>query len=414
MFKPTELFIAFRYSRSKRKSSFTRFIRKVSMLGITLGVMSLIVVTSVMNGFEDQLKTRILGLVPQVTLQAANGATLADWERQLASFELPVAVEAHAPYVAAEGLIQGPQKLQPVLLQGVFPSLEPAQSLLHEAMLQGRLTDLRPGEYGLIVGRTLASQLNVWVGDSVRIIAAEGQRYTILGAMPAQRNFRVVGLFSAGSEIDDQVVFLHAQDAQRLFRYETGHVSGIRLYLDDAFNAPQVVSELTNSQRFQRLDAPLTATGWEARYGRLFAAVKMEKTMMVVMLALVVAVAAFNAISALVLLVQDKKGDIAVLQTLGMTPQRIYQTLVWQGVYTGGVGAFSGVLLGVAITLALNPLLRLIGVSVFGQGERLPFVFMPTQIAAIFVLAIVLTLIATLYPAARAARINPAEILRHE
>lgn len=413
MFQPAELFIALRYSRSKRKKGFAAFIRRVSTLGITLGVMALVVVSSVMNGFENELKTRILGLVPHVTVGHESERKLNDWQGLVNSLELPRQVEAYSPFVSADGLVQGTQKMQPVRLQGVFPEYEPAQSILRSSLVQGRLSQLEAGQYGIILGRSLASQMNVWLGDSVRVMAAEGQRYTLLGAMPAQRTFTVVGLFAAGSEVDEQIVFIHGTDAQRLFRYSADEVSAVRLYLDDAFHAQQTVTQLNRSINSNQL-GPFEAQGWEERYGRLFAAVKMEKTMMMVMLALVVAVAAFNAVSALVMLVQDKRGDIAVLQTLGMTPKRIYRTLLLQGLYTGGVGASVGLILGLLITVSLNPIFAIVGMSIFGQGEALPYDFQFSQIAMVFVLAIILTLLATLYPAARAAHIRPAEILRHE
>ncbi|RTE86940.1 MULTISPECIES: lipoprotein-releasing ABC transporter permease subunit [Gammaproteobacteria] len=413
MFQPAELFIALRYSRSKRKKGFAAFIRRVSTFGITLGVMALIVVSSVMNGFEHELKARILGLVPHVTISQADTGRLENWQSTAQAVEFPAQVQAWSPFLSADGLVQGTQNMQPVRLQGVFPDLEPPQSILQSSMVQGRLTNLEPGEYGIVLGRSLANQLNVWIGDSVRVMAAEGQRYTLLGAIPAQRNFTVVGLFSAGSEVDQQIIFLHGEDARRLFRYEPEQVTAIRLYLKDAFAAPAVVEQL--NQAFAEAEmSGMSVQGWEKRYGRLFSAVKMEKTMMMVMLTLVVIVAAFNAISALVMLVQDKRGDIAVLQTLGMTPHRIYRTLMLQGVYTGGVGATVGLVLGLLITVSLNPILTAVGVSIFGQGEALPYDFQIVQILTIFGLAIVLTLLATIYPAFRAAQIRPAEILRHE
>ena len=409
MFQPAELFLALRYGRSKQRAGFAAFISRVSMLGIMLGVMALIVVTSVMNGFEQELKTRILGMVPHVTISSAEQRALEDWESVLDELRMPSQVLAAAPFVSVEGVLQGDGHLQPLLLQGVFPEYEPLSSPLSSVMVHGSLADLTAGSYGVIVGRPLANRMGLWPGSRVRLIAAEGQRVTPLGVMPAQRQFTVVGIFDAGSEVDQSMVLIHGQDAARLVRFPQGHVSGIRLYLQDAFQAGHVVHRLSpqlDEQQYRMSE-------WRVRYGNLFSAVQMEKTMMMVMLSLVVAVAAFNAVSALVMLVQDKRGDIAVLQTLGLTPKRIYTTLVYQGMYTGVMGATLGLLLGVIITVLLNPLLMLFEVSIFSYGEQLPYVFDAAQILLIFCFAIILCFFSTLYPAWRAAQVQPAETLRY-
>lgn len=414
MFQPIELFLALRYSRTRRRGGFAAFINRVSMLGILLGVMALIVVTSVMNGFEGELKKRILGVVPHVTLTSTERAPMAQWQQLDEDIAWPKQVVARTPYVSAEGVVQGGSSLKPVLLQGIYPALEPPQSVLQSMMVQGALTELAPGRYGVIMGRALARDLGLWLGESVRVMAAEGQRYTPLGTMPAQRKFTLVGLFEAESEVDKQLVFLHATDAARLFRYPAEHVTGIRLYLQDAFAAEQVAAQVARQIQALPSQPAIQLDAWHSRYGRLFSAVQMEKTMMMVMLALVVAVAAFNAVSALVMLVQDKRSDMAVLQTLGLSPKRIYLVLVCQGMYTGGVGAGLGLLLGLLLTLVLNPLLNALGVSVFDYGHQLPYAFDGQQIISVLVLALGLSLLATLYPAWRAAQVQPAETLRYE
>lgn len=414
MFQPTELFLALRYSRTRRRGGFAAFINRVSMLGILLGVMALIVVTSVMNGFEGELKKRILGVVPHVTLASADRTPVADWQQLDQSIRWPKQVVARTPYVSAEGVVQSQSSLKPVLLQGIYPALEPAQSVLQSMMVQGAITQLEPGDYGVIMGRALARDLGIWVGESVRLMAAEGQRYTPLGTMPAQRKFTLVGLFEAESEVDKQLVFLHATDAARLFRYPKEHVTGIRLYLQDAFAAERVAANVTSQLQALPGQSNIQTDAWHSRYGRLFSAVQMEKTMMMVMLALVVAVAAFNAVSALVMLVQDKRSDMAVLQTLGLTPKRIYLVLVFQGMYTGGVGAGLGLLFGLLLTVALNPLLTVFGVSVFDYGHKLPYAFDGQQIASVLLLALGFSLLSTLYPAWRAGQVEPAETLRYE
>lgn len=411
---PIPVFLALRYSRSRERSSFTRFISRFVMAGIMLGVMALIIVMSVMNGFERELKTRILGIVPQVTLIDAQQSSLADWQGTAAQMQWPQQVQHVSPFVQSEGLVQGEGQMQAVMLQGIYPEHEPANSVLAAHLLMGRLTDLRPGEYRIFIGRPLAMQLDAHVGDRIRVTAAAGQQHTPIGVMPAQRQFTVAGVFEVGADIDRQLILMHGQDAARLFRFPEGNVSGIRLWLDDAFQARDVANQLERQIQQLQLDDQLLVRDWQERFGQLFAAVRMEKGMMMIMLGLIVAVAAFNAVSALVMLIQDKRSDIAVLQTLGLARSRLYQTLVIQGMYSGVVGITLGAILGVLLTYGLNPILMGLGIDIFMQGQAMPFEVRWGQIVEIVLAALVLTMIATLYPAWRAARIQPAEILRYE
>ncbi|MFU8784108.1 lipoprotein-releasing ABC transporter permease subunit [Aliidiomarina sp.] len=414
---PISVFLALRYSRSRARSSFTRFISHFVMAGIMLGVTALIIVTSVMNGFENELKTRILGVVPQVTITPATTVAssriqpaMADWQQQKNAWQWPSSVQHVSPYVQSEGLVQGNTIMRAVMLQGIFPEHEPAQSVLAQSLSAGRLEHLRAGEYRVIIGRPLARQMDVHIGERVRITAAKGQQHTPFGVMPAQRQFTVAGIFEVGADIDSQLIVMHGADAARLFRYPEGHVTGLRLWLDDAFAADGVTATLKsqNSVSDWQIDS------WQQRFGQLFAAVRMEKGMMMIMLGLIVAVAAFNAVSALVMLIQDKRGDIAVLQTLGLDRKRLYQTLLLQGMYGGVLGSILGLALGLVVTLSLNGILSVLGISVFSQGMHLPVLINPLQIMQIVAAAMLLTLLATLYPAWRAARLQPAEILRYE
>lgn len=412
MFQPVVLYLAQRYSRAGQRSGFTRFINRFVMAGITLGVMSLIVVTAVMNGFEQELKERILGVVPQVTVTPPAGQPLPDWADLAGQLEWPQTVQQVSPFVQSEGLIQGRNDLQAVMLQGVFPEHEPADSVLSQHFVQGSIAALEAGEYQVLLGRPLASRLDVRPGDRVRLTAAAGAHRTPFGTLPAQRRFTVAGIFAVGADIDQQLVLVHGQDAARLFRYPEGSVSGLRFYLTDAFAAQQVATSL-------QAQPGLTAgnyqvRSWQDRYGRLFAAVQMEKGMMIIMLSLIVAVAAFNAVSALVMLVQDKRSDIAVLQTLGLSSTQLYLTLLLQGLHNGVIGVLAGLFLGLLGTWGLNPLLSLLGVEIFVEGMGLPIVIHWGQVTLITLSALCLTLLATLYPAWRAAHLQPAEILRYD
>jgi len=415
MQRPLPVFLALRYSRSRSRSTFTRFISHFVAAGITLGVMALIIVTSVMNGFENELKARILGVVPQVTISPQQISTqrpqaLAEWQQLKQELHWPTQVQHVSPYVQSEGIAQGHSQLQAVLLQGIYPHLEPSQNILRERMLSGQIESLRAGEYRLIIGRPLAELLDAHVGDRIRITAAAGQQHTPLGVMPAQRQFSISGIFEVGADIDQQLVLMHGDDLARLLRYPPEQVSGLRLWLDDAFQSASV----SQSLQAQLVDRELVVQDWQQRYGQLFAAVRMEKGMMMIMLGLIIIVAAFNAVSALIMLIQDKRSDIAILQTLGMGPQRIYATLVLQGMYSGVVGVVLGTVLGLVVSVSLNQLLTLLGIQIFSAGMALPVLINYAQVLQTGVAALLLTLLATLYPAWRAAQIQPAEILRYE
>lgn len=410
MFQPVALFVGLRYSRSRQGSAFTRFINRFALIGIVIGVAALIVVTSVMNGFEGRLKERILGVVPQVVLSSADSSALKDWRALDQSIEYPAAVRSRTPYSQVEALIQGRGQLRAVMLQGIEPELERDVNVIESHMTHGDLGRLQPGEYGVILGRPLAYQLDVQVGEQVRLVAASGGRFTPVGVMPAQRMFRITGLFEVGADIDTQLALTHSADLGRLLRYSDGDVGGIRLYLDDAFNAAAVAGQL----RTQVNSAEIAVTEWSERYGRLFEAVRMEKGMMLIMLALVVAVAAFNVVSALVMVVHDKRHDIAILQTQGFSTAQLYTLLLVQGIYNGVVGTFIGVLSGLVLTYLLNPLMRVMGSELVSHGQDLPVLVNIPQVLGICVLALTLTLLATLYPAYHATKVRPAQALRYE
>ena len=409
MFQPVVLFIGLRYSRARQGSAFTAFINRFAFAGIALGVMALVVVMSVMNGFEGQLKERILGAVPQVTLTDADSTTeLTDWRKTQGQLPELKAIKGSMPYVQTQGILQFAEKMSVANIQGIYPDVGEVPLSLEDKMVVGDWLSLTPGSYHLIIGQRLAQKQGITVGDSIRIIAAQGGVYTPFGLVPSQRRFVVTGFFSMGSEVDESVVFAHGRDLSRLIRLPEGKVSGLQLFLDDAFKAPQVAESLRNKTQ-------LTTSDWRQNYGQLFEAVGMEKRMMWLMLALIIAVAAFNTLSALIMVINDKRHDIAILQTLGLSNGRIRTVFLLQGLYNGVLGSLIGVILGLILSWYLNDILALFGAQIFaGSDEGLPIIINVSQVIITVVAAITLTLVATLYPASQAAHVQPSEALRYD
>lgn len=405
MFQPLSLFIGLRYSRASKGNSFISFISFFSIAGIALGVLSLIVVVSVMNGFEAQLKDRILGVIPQIII--ADGKTRINrWQPMAQQLKQQQQITNVQPFVQSEAMIQASGGIEGVMLQGIF---QQHYAPIKSSLISGRWDSLYEKKYAVVIGHYLASKLRVSIGSSVRIMVAGASNYTPLGRMPRQRKFTVVGIFDTGSEIDDKVIFSSGKDVAKMLRFKVGKISGIRLYLDDAFAAPQIAAKL------QQQYPQHSITDWRQSYGKLFAAVQMEKKMMWLMLGLIVAVAAFNIVSALVMMVTEKQGEIAILKTLGLDNARVQKIFVVQGLYNGLWGAVAGVVLGVLVTAMLNPLLNALGISVISADYGgLPILMRSSEVLWIALSAIVLSFIATLYPAYKAANIKPVEILRYE
>ncbi|WP_241969845.1 lipoprotein-releasing ABC transporter permease subunit [Pseudidiomarina taiwanensis] len=407
------IFIGWRYGRAKYGQQFARFINRFSLAGILLGVAALIIVDSVMNGFEQQLKQRILGVVPQLTVATA-GRAIDDWQQL--SAEIPVLVDEYArvPHLATSGVIQAGGRLRPVQIQGVFSEQESAQQpleLIEANMTTGSLQRLQPGSYGIIIGQGLATELEVWPGDSLRLIAAGAGLYTPVGLLPSQRQFTVQGIVNMQSEADQHLVLMHGVDAARLLRLKDQQVQALRFYFNDPFTALDAAQQLQPQAEI----AGWSLTTWRDRYGELFDAVALEKRMVNLMLALIIAVAAFNIVSALMMVIQDKRRDIALLQTMGMRPTQLYLLFVIQGMSNGMVGAILGTILGLIGSLFLNDILILFGVQQELMGPQgLPVLIQPAQVATIVVAALMLTFIATLYPARKATQTLPAEALRYE
>lgn len=420
MFLPASFFIGLRYSRSQRNKGFVSFITFFSIAGIVLGVASLILVVSVMNGFEGELKKRILGLVPHVivapnSIKNESGSIVKSskvfnhWEATRQRLIDTPHVNYITPLLQSEALIQSPKALQGVLMVGIIPKYE-AHNIINSHMVLGDLNSLSDTPYSVVLGKSLAYKLNVSLGDTVRLVLPNKTLYTPMGRIPVQRTFTVTGIFNVGSEVDGAVVYTHSKYGAKMLRRKGDGIGQLRLYLDDAFNA-QRVGELVNQS------GDFEITTWSNSQGALFSAVKMEKNMMWLMLSLIIAVAAFNIVSALVMVVIDKQGEIGILQTLGMNRKNILNIFIVQGVSNGLWGVIIGASIGVLLTVNLNVILSTLGVSVLGAafaGQNLPVDLQLTHVVVIILSALLTSFLATLYPAYRASKTLPAEVLRHE
>jgi lipoprotein-releasing system permease protein len=411
MFQPVSLFIGLRYSRSKKRTGFISFITFFSTVGILLGVASLITVVSVMNGFEGELKKRILGIVPHVIVaQSLNDSKSEDFKSWPALREELLQqkhVEQVTPFLSSEALIQSSKNLQGVLLQGIIPEFE-QKNIISTHMISGSLNSLSEHPYSIVIGQSLARKLKVTINDTVRLVLPNKTIFTPMGRIPVQRKFVIRGIFDVGSQVDGSMVYIHSESGAKLLRRTGDGIDQLRLYLDDAFNAELVITQLA-------LKYPaFNYVSWQESQGALFAAVSMEKNMMWLMLSLIVAVAAFNIVSALVMVVIDKQGEISILQTLGLDRSGIVKIFITQGLINGIWGVVLGGALGVALTLNLNPLFELLGVSLLAGGQVLPVALNPTNILIIVSSALLMSFAATLYPAFRAAQTQPAEVLRNE
>ncbi len=408
MFYPLSLFIGLRYTKSKRNNKFVSFVSLFSTGGITLGVLALITVLSVMNGFEHELKTRILGAVPHAIISNESQA-LSDWQQQIPELLKIDRVKSVEPVVRGEAIVQTQSSLQGVVFEGIVPEVY-GSDVIKSNIHTGSLTDLKAGSYHIIIGQSLARQLNVSLGDKVRIISARGSRFTPLGRMPSQRNFTVAGLFKVGSDVDKQLVLMHAQDAARLIRIANEQVTGLRLYLDDPFDIQSWTAPVLKEGQ--------NLTDWRKTHGELFAAVKMEKNMIWLLLCLIISVAAFNILSSSVMVVSDKNAEVAILKTLGISGKTLNLIFIIQGAWSGIIGALIGTALGLLLSSYINETMSFLGLHLLsnasGGARLLPVLYQPLQIFVIMFGAMLLSLLATLYPAYRAGKVSPVEALRYE
>jgi len=414
MFKPLSLAIGLRYTRAKRRTGFISFISGVSILGIAVGMIALITTIAVMTGFQEEYRTRLLSMVAHATISGV-GESLPDWQGAVRLAHQDKRVIGAAPYVEREAMLQGNSE-QGVLLRGVLPEREGEVSVLATKMIAGKLSDLQPGKFDLLLGKELALELGVGVGDKVTVLVAEGN-VTPIGFIPRAKAFTVVGIFEAGmQEYDAGLAVTHMQDAQRLLRMGDG-VTGVRLKLTDMWQAYRVADDLAN-----RMGGLYRIRDWTRDNANMFSALKMEKTVMFLLLVLIIGVATFNLLSSLVMVVTDKQADIAILRTLGMRPGAIMRVFMVQGCVIGTLGVVLGVVGGVMLTKNLDAIVALIermtGVEVMPADvyyiSGLPTRLEWSDVGTIAAVGLVLCFLATLYPAWRAARIDPANALRYE
>ena len=415
MYKPLEAFIGLRYVRAKRRNHFISFISLTSMLGIALGVTTLITVISVMNGFEKELRARILGAIAHATIQPADGSVM-EWRKVIDQVEKHPEVNGAAPYIEEGVWLQGSESAG-AFIRGVKPEFEPRVSEVDEKMVSGALTDLKSGEYGIILGIGLASRLRVGPGDRVTVIAPR-LKATPVGASPLMRRFTVVGAFEFGEfENDSTLALVHIEDAARLLRMPAGTIGGVRLHLQDMDRAWRVAREISDTMKGYYI-----VRDWTQERGNLFQAVRTEKNVMWVILSLIIAVAAFNIISMLVMVVTDKQSDIAILKTMGARPGTVMRIFVIQGMVIGVIGTLLGVVGGILLAQnigAVMPFLeRIFGFSLFPSDiyyiTELPSELKSSDIIKFALMSLGMSLLSTIYPSWRAARTHPAEALNYE
>ena len=415
---PYELILGWRYTRAgraSRRNGFISFISGVSMLGIALGVAALIIVLSVMNGFQKEVRDRMLGVISHIEVFAPGGSALPDLAQTLAEVRQNPQVVGAAPFIAAQALLARGEDMKGVLVRGIDPALEGNVTDLAAQLKDSVFPKLLSGEFGVVLGGELARAMGVRTGDTVTLIAPSGQ-VTPAGVVPRLKQMTVVGTFDSGHlEFDSALVLMHQDDAGRIFRLEGP--TGIRVKLQNLHRAREVATQLVSS-----LSGDLLVRDWTRQNRTWFAAVQLEKRMMFIILTLIVAVAAFNLVSTLVMTVTDKRADIAILRTLGASPASIMGVFMVQGAMVGVIGTLSGLALGLGVAFNIDVIVpaleRLLNASFLPRDiyliSRMPSEPQYADIMPIVVISLVLAFLATLYPSWRASRVNPAEALRYE
>ncbi|MFL9812284.1 lipoprotein-releasing ABC transporter permease subunit [Stutzerimonas sp. VN223-3] len=415
MFRPLSIFIGSRYTRAKRRNHFISFISLTSMIGLSLGVLAMIMVLSVMNGFQREMSNRILGMVPHAMV-AGDGQPLDDWQSVAERVRTHPEVLGAAPITPLEGMLSFKGSMQPIEINGIDPQAEADVSILGSKMVAGRLDDLKPGDSGVIIGLMTARRFGLKLGDKLTLIVPELSD-TPGGITPRMQRLNVVGVFKVGAELDGSLAMIHRVDAAQILRWQPHQVAGVRVRLADLYRAPEVAAELVTM-----LGDGYRGEDWSLTQGSLFSAMKMEKTMIGLLLLLIVAVAAFNIIATLIMVVADKRADIAILRTLGATPRQIMRIFMVQGSIIGLTGTLIGTVLGVLGALNVSALVgwleKISGQHIFSSDvyfiNTLPSELRLEDVLLVTLAALILSFLATLYPAWRAAQTQPAEALRYE
>nr|WP_194240630.1 lipoprotein-releasing ABC transporter permease subunit LolC [Gilliamella sp. ESL0250] len=400
IFRPLVFYIGLRYVYGQKTDGFGRFVSWLSMIGIMLGSIGLIVVLSVMNGLEDQMQNSILRFFPQAQITSIKGR-LDPSANPSSSFEKIKGVNRITPLVTSDVVLQSEQSITVSTLMGITPE---DNDPINDYIYSGSVFDLQAGQYNVIIGQTLANQLGVTVGDKIRLMVTDASQITPVGRIPSQRLFNIVGLFSVNHDINQALIYVNQSDAKNLLRYPANMISSWRLFLDK----PLDIALVTNTQ----LPEGLVFNDWRAKRGELFQAIKMEKNVMGLLISLIVIVAAFNIITSLSLLVMEKQGEVAILKTQGLSRFKIMLIFIIQGASSGVIGTLLGSAVGLLLAVNLNEIMQVLGLSL--AGILLPSLVEPTQIIFIIIGLLMLSLISTLYPAYRAANIQPAEALRYE
>lgn len=414
MFRPLSIFIGLRYTRAKRRKNFISFISMTSMIGLALGVLAMIVVLSVMNGFQREMSSRILGMVPHAMIQGVK--PLDDWQPVAVAAMKNPEVLAAVPFTELDGMLSYKGMMQPIQISGVDPAREGEVSIVADHIVQGRLDDLKPGEFGVVVGEITARRFRLNVGDKITLIVPEVSSAPG-GITPRMQRLNVVGVFKVGAELDGSMGLINAADAAEMQRWQPGQVQSVRLKLKDLYTAPEVSAAIVKD-----LGAGYKADDWTHTQGSLFSAMKMEKTMIGLLLLMIVAVAAFNIIATLIMVVNDKGADIAILRTIGATPRQIMGIFMVQGTVIGVAGTLIGGILGVIAAINVSAIVgwveRISGQHIFTSDvyfiSNLPSELQGGDVALICGAGLMLSFLATIYPAYRASQIEPAHALRYE
>jgi lipoprotein-releasing system permease protein len=416
MFTPASLFIGLRYTRAKRRNHFISFISLMSMFGIALGVIVLITVLSVMNGFDRQIKNRVFSMVPAITVGSVANA-ITNWQELETIVKSAPSVTSVAPYVSGQVLLTSSGLVQPAMVNGIDPDKEAKMSELASKMVQGNLNELTPGSFGIVLGEDLANRLEAMVGDKVTIVTPQVSM-SVAGVIPRMKRFTVTGIFRAGSGFgfDTMLAFINLSDAQRLYEMGTT-VTGLHVNIKNVYAAKQFSFDLAAS-----LTPTARVTNWTEQFGAFFQAISLEKTMMFFILLLIIAVAVFNLVCTLVMVVNEKEADIAILRTIGATPRTIMTIFIVQGATVGIIGTLLGILGGIALALNVTDIVNWIEHVFHVQflSSSVYFVdYLPSELQAhdvirISAAALGLSLLATIYPAWRASKTEPVEALRYE